>query len=339
MTWKPTLRQDVDLKSLPLSPTQGYVASRVDGATDVHALAQLTGLSDERVETVLRELVALGAVVAPIGNPAIPPPEPVTEPANEMAPEPETEAEAEVVTTEAVEPDDAAEDVAAETQQTHRALYASQLRELSQTDREARARLAVDPELSALCFDPLPAVVHALLENPRFGPVHARLVAANHHGQGLDALTARSHFAADGGVRRALLKNPQLNAALYRRLWGHKRLLEQFKVCISRELAEQVRKAARETMRAHFGTAAAEERVELIMKTEGRCLQMLVGLPLDSKTTALLCAKQFGSTQLVQNLARWGPTPPQLIAHLLKQELVRRSPTLRTLLERHPNAP
>src|SRR5262249_26700207 len=62
MTWKPTLKQDVDLKSLPLSPTQGYVASRLDGVADVHALAQLTGLSDERVETVLRELVGLGAI-------------------------------------------------------------------------------------------------------------------------------------------------------------------------------------------------------------------------------------------------------------------------------------
>jgi hypothetical protein len=140
-------------------------------------------------------------------------------------------------------------------------------------------------------------------------------------------------------VRRALLKNPQLSAALYRRLWASKRLLEQFKVCVSRELAEPTRKAARETMRQHFTGAPAEERVELIWKTEGRCLQMLVGLPLDSKTTALLCSKTYASTQLVQNLARWGPTPPQLIAHLLKQELVRRSPTLRTLLERHPNAP
>ncbi len=75
------------------------------------------------------------------------------------------------------------------------------------------------------------------------------------------------------------------------------------------------------------------------MKTEGRCLTMLMGLPVDSKTTSQLCSRTFGSTLLVQNLARWSPAPPQLIAHLLKQELVRRSPTLRMLLERHPNAP
>jgi hypothetical protein len=205
--------------------------------------------------------------------------------------------------------------------------------------REQVARTTSDPMLSAHCFDPLPAVIHALLENPHTGFPQARLIAAHHHGPGLDALTARAAFAADEGVRRALLKNPQLNPTLFRRLWGARRLLEQFKVALSREVAEGTRRTARDVMRSHFSTAQSDEKVELIFKTEGRCLQMLAGLPLDSKTAAVLCAKTYGSTMLVQNLARWGPTPPQLIAHLLKQELVRRSAMLRQLLERHPNAP
>jgi hypothetical protein len=42
---------------------------------------------------------------------------------------------------------------------------------------------------------------------------------------------------------------------------------------------------------------------------------------------------------LIQNIARWSAAPPALIAHLLRQEAVRRQPQLRTLLARHPNAP
>jgi hypothetical protein len=337
MAWKPTLRPGVDLRSLPLSPMQGFVASRIDGATDLHGLAQVTNLSDAQVEILLGELAELGAVDAP----AAAAPEPAHAPAA-VASEPPVD---ELPLIEP-EPEDAGAEQEAEgeeepeaQQQTHRALYASTLRELSPGDREARARVATEPELSAFCFDPLPAVIKALLENPHTGLAQGRLIAAHHQGQGLDAVTARAAFAADAGVRRALLRNPQLNAGLYRRLWGNRRLLEQYKVAVSREITEQTRRTARETMRQHFATAAPDERVELILKTDGRCLQMLIGLPIDSKTTSLLCAKTYSSLQLVQNLARWAPAPPALVAHLLRQDLVRRSPTLRLLLERHPNAP
>src|SRR5215470_683471 len=54
---------------------------------------------------------------------------------------------------------------------------------LSQFPADSRTRLAGqlgDPELQALCFDPLPNVALALVENPRFGLVHARLLAAHH---------------------------------------------------------------------------------------------------------------------------------------------------------------
>jgi hypothetical protein len=337
MAWKPTLRPGVDLRSLPLSPMQGFVASRIDGATDLHGLAQVTNLSDAQVEILLTELSALGAVDAPAATAAAPEAPhaepPLVEAALAEAPHEELEHEE----PELEDPEPAEEPEPAT--QTHRALYASTLRELSAGDREARARVATEPELSALCFDPLPSVIHALLENPLTGLAQARLIAAHHQGMGLDALTARAGFAVDAGVRRALLRNPQFNAGLYRRLWGNRRLLEQFKVAVSREVTDMTRRTARETMRQHFSTAPAEERVELIFKTDGRCLQMLIGLPVDSKTTSLLCAKTYASTQLVQNLARWSPAPPALIAHLLKQDVVRRSPTLRLLLERHPNAP
>ena len=65
----------------------------------------------------------------------------------------------------------------------------------------------------------------------------------------------------------------------------------------------------------------------------------LSGLSLDGRTTALLCARPLASTLLVENLARWPATPPTLIAHLLAQPMVVRSPQIRTHLKRHPNAP
>jgi hypothetical protein len=302
--WKPSLESAIDLRGLPLTPEEGFVASRLDGATDVHGLSLVTGLSPERIEAALEKLVSLGAVSRP-------------EDPDDDEPAPQDEPEG-----------------------SHRKLYETTLHQLAAEERAARAKAAEEPELSAWCFDPLPAVVHALLENPRFALAQARLVATHHRTpSGLEALAARAAFAADAGVRRGLLRNPQLPAALLRRLLGGRRLLEQHKLVVSRDVPEQTRRTARELFRGRFASAEAEERVEVIVKTEGRCLSSLSGVPVDGKTAALLCGRPFTSTLLVQNISRWAAAPPALIAHLLKQELVRRSPSLRLLLQRHPNAP
>lgn len=334
MAWKPRLVPGVDVRQLPLSPLHGFVLSRVDGAADVTSIAQGTGLPRERVETLLRELISAGALeasadAAPAEAVEAPPPADAPTEASDAA-----DAPAEAVE----EPDDAA---AEEPEPgTHRQRFETTLHHLTADERRVRAQNAVDPDLSALCFDPLPAVIQALLENPNTGLTQARLVAKHHRNPvGLEAIAAKAAFAADAGVRRGLLHNPQLPQSLYRRLWSARRLLEQHKIIISREVPEQTRRVAREVMRARFSTGPSEEKAELILKTEGRCLAALVGLPIDSKTTALLCARTYGSNLFIQNLARWSAAPPQLIAHLLRQDLVRRMPMLRTLLERHPNAP
>jgi hypothetical protein len=99
-------------------------------------------------------------------------------------------------------------------------------------------------------------VIHALLDNPRFGLAQARLAATHHRTPaGLEALAARAAFAADAGVRRALLRNPQLPAGLLRRLYGGRRLLEQHKLVISRDVPEQTRRVARELLRTRFSSA------------------------------------------------------------------------------------
>jgi hypothetical protein len=205
--------------------------------------------------------------------------------------------------------------------------------------RVALAGVAVEPELSALCFDPTAEVIRALLENPRVGGVQARLIATHHRTvAGLEALGARTAFTNDAGVRRALLQNPLLPPGLFRRLWAPKRLLEQYLVATSREAPEQTRAMARDLLRASFNQRTGEERAELILTTEGRCLASLVGLTVDGHTTALLCRRTYVSTLLIQNIARWSAAPPQLIAHLRRQDVVKRNQPLRQLLERHPNA-
>ncbi len=311
MTWTPSLRTDVDLTALSLDPRQGFLLAQLDGKTELPALAQVTGLEPDQVTAMLEQLVTMGAVVAPEGFKP-------RQPAADRAPaDPGTDPAAEVKSA------------------THRQLFETRLRHLAPDLREAMASQAEEPDLSALCFDPVPKVIAALLENPRFGPAQARLVARHHPtGTGLEALAARAGITADPGVQRALLVNPVLPRELYRRLWFPKPLVVQFQVVADRDNPERTRANARDVLRAAFMQRPSEERVELILGSEGRCLAYLVGIALDSRTTALLCRRNITSTLLVQNIAAWGGAPPHLVQHLLHQEVVRRNPGLKRQLER-----
>ena len=327
MNWKPAPRADLDPSTLPLDALQRILLSQLDGTDDVPALAQAMGLLPERMETLLAGLVAMGAVNAE--NPdSISPESPSTH-----------EVEPEAFEPDALEPTEEATSTEVADASTHRQLFEQTLHKLPVDERAALARLAQEPELSAYCFDPMPKVIQAILENPRAGLAQARLIAAHHRNPvGLEAVASRVPFANDLGVRRGLLQNPQLPGTVFRRLWSPRRLLEQFLVTTSRDAPEQTRRLARDVLRASFLQRTGEERVELILTTEGRCLALLAGLTVDGKTTALLCRRTYVSTLLIQNIARWSAAPPQLIAHLRKQDAVRRNPQLRLMLERHPNA-
>ena len=346
--WTPKLNLAAPLEALPLTPEEGFVLSRLDGATPVRHLAALTGFAPERVQAILGRLVAHGAIhPAPSASPpkgaSAPPPasSPAPPTASEDGPPedepPGDEAAGDEPLGDETAGDEAASEVAAG---NWRQVFERRLHPLPADERARLARESGDPELSALCFDPVPAVIQSLLENTRVGLAHARLIARHHlNPVGLEALCGRAAFTADAGVRRWLVRNPQLPGGLFRRLWSGRRLLEQFKVAGDRDVPEGTRRTAREVMRARFNTAPAEERVELILLTEGRVLASLVGMPVDGKTAALLCGRTYRSPMLIQNIARWSAAPPVLIAHLLKQEAVRRQPQLRQLLQRHPNAP
>lgn len=223
---------------------------------------------------------------------------------------------------------------------THRQLFETRLHPRSEDERARLATVAEEPDLSALCFDPVPAVIHRVLENPRTGLVHARLIAAHHRNPvGLEALAARPVFLSDREVQRLLLRNIQSSEALVRRLLASRRLLQIYECCQSHDLPERHRQTARSILKVRFTAASPEERVDLILTTEGRVLGTLSGLALDGRSVALVCGRGVRSTLLVENLARWPATPPPLIAYLLKHPLVRQAPALRLLLDRHPNCP
>jgi hypothetical protein len=221
-----------------------------------------------------------------------------------------------------------------------RQLFERKLHGLAAESRVSFALNAEEPVLSALCFDPLPAVAVQLLHNPRFGLQQARILAAHHpHPSALQALAAKEAFLRDAEVQRLLLRNVQLPQSLLQRLLAPRRLLDLFRLSVSHELPEKNQRAVRETLRQKFASAPSEDKVELLFHSEGRVLTQLSGIPLDQKTATLLCTRTFTSLLLVQNLARWSATPPMVLAHLLKQPVVKHQPQVRNLLMQHPNTP
>jgi len=320
--WKPVPASHQDPAGLRLTPVDAYVLSRIDGVTSVTELALISGMPAESLQTILERLAREGAIEQPpaardvpgaAGTPGAAAQE---DPAAEAAASPTTEGA------------------------THRRLFEAKLHPLQEGERERLAVLAEEPELSAFCFDPTPRVIRAVLENPKMGLPHARLIAA-HHGNavGLDALGEKVALLQDAEVQRLLLRNPQTPAPLLQRLLSRRRLAEVYQTTQSRELPERNRRTALEALRRRFAESASEEGVELILRTEGRALAALAGLSLDAKAAALLCARTLTSVLLVENLARWPSTPAPVIAHLLKQPMVLRMPQLRTALKRHPNCP
>jgi hypothetical protein len=334
MSWKPAPSADLNPSGLSLDAVQRILLSHLDGTDDVETLAQTMGLPPARMEALLSELVAMGAVTAEHHDAAASENQPIpTGDENVPVIEPEPPDLDESISMEAESGAEAAASA------THRQLYEQTLHHRTLDERVALARLAVEPELSAYCFDPMPKVILSILENPVVGLMHARLIATHHRNPtGLEAVASRAAFANDLGVRRGLLQNPQLPGTVFRRLWSPRRLSEQYLITVSRDAPEQTRRLARDVLRTCFLQRTGEERVELILSTEGRCLALLAGLTIDGKTTALLCRRTYVSTLLIQNIARWSAAPPQLIAHLRRQDAVRRNPQLRLMLERHPNA-
>ncbi len=235
--------------------------------------------------------------------------------------------------------DDALEGAALNSQNA-RQVYELELKPLSRDERLAEAARAGAARLLALCLDPEPQVINAVFNNSSAGLAHARM-AARHHGTsvGLEMIVKRAQFLRDPQVQRALLQNGQASESILRRLLGQRPLRDVFKASIDHELPTKNRTWVRGQLKTRFAQAQPDEKVNLIVSTEGRCLSQLVGQTFDQRTTSLLCSRQYNSSIFVQNFARFPACPPLLLAHLLKQPFVKRQAHLRRLLVQHPNTP
>jgi hypothetical protein len=344
-----------DLRSLRLTPEEGFVLSRVDGAVSIRELVALTGLEEGRVNEIVGRLSAEGAieVEGDGGAPAEPPASGVTASSplaglgakaradeegesGELPPPPPSD--------ETLGPSEDEEPEAAEARQrdegNYRKIYETVFHPMERDARVAAAKTVEGAELCALCLDPDPQVIHALLSNPRVGFDHARLIAFYHRTHaGLEILGRRNEFLVDAQVQRRLLTNPQLPDAMLRRMVNPKLLMDVYKIAINRENPERTRVKVRELLQKKFMLASSDERAALLVKTEGRCLLLLVNCALDVRTTQILCGKTSYTVLFIQNLARWSATPPALITHILKQPVVRQNMGLRKMLLKHPNCP
>ncbi len=221
-----------------------------------------------------------------------------------------------------------------------REVYAKHIRVLPPAQRAARAQTADANYLMAFCFDPLPEVIRYVLENVNLGLPHARLIAANHRSSaGLEQLCRNRAFLRDTGVQRGLFKNPQVPNNILQRVTQMKPLLQVYNMTNSHEMTQRVKGIIRELFRGKFQTSTAEEKVGLILNTDGRCLRRLVGVGLGDQVVTLLCRRAIHSTMLLRNLANFPATPPRLLIHLHKQPMVRRNASLRNAILRHPNTP
>ncbi len=376
-----------DLKSLKLSPEEGFVLSRVDGPTSVKDLVALTGLEEGRIVEIVDNLATQGAldveghtssarVVAsaapssqsPIAAPSSPhasaapalsehdeihdaAPDELEEVVDEEQPAAEAEAasddDADVPpaspSEESLEEepqDEAAKEREATDERNYRKIYETVFRPMEREARIAAAQTEDGANLYALCFDAEPQVINSLLGNPRFGLDHGRLVAAHHATHtGLELLGRRTEMIKDAGVQRKLLANVQLPGTLLRKIANPKLIMDVYKICINREFPERTRVMCREILCKKFTLGSPDERAALLIKTEGRCLVILVQVALDARTTQILVGKTTFTILFIQNLARWSATPPQLLAHLLKQPVVRQNIGLRKMILKHPNVP
>lgn len=344
-------RRPIDIKTLRLSPEEGFVLSRLDAPLSAKELVALTGLDEGRVIEIVETLATQGVIdlerdgVPPSSAKSIPAP---TESEQELADQDALVAASaegagadlgpEEPADEVLDPEE--EEKRAQGEREYQKIYEQRYHPMQRDERVAAAEKATGADLLALCLDAEPQVIHAVLANSQSGLAHAHMIAMHHRTQvGLEHVARRAECLADAQVQRRLLGNPQLPTTLLRRMLSPKLLMDVYKIAINREIPERSRVMTRELLQKKFMLGSGDERAALLIKTEGRCLVLLVNCALDSRTTQILTAKTSFTVLFIQNLARWSATPPQLLVHLLKQPVVRMNIGLKKMLLKHPNVP
>ncbi len=333
-----------DLKRLSLTPEEGFVLSRLDVRLSTSEVSALTGIAPDRAAEILSRLAEVGAIEgegrAPAEGASSEPADPADPADPSREDEQAPEAGEEPASTEGAEAEPGEPEARAANEAGYRKIYETKFRTTTLGEKMTAARFASEGELMALCLDPDSKVLGVALENPRFGLQHARFAARWHpSAAGLEAVGQRGSFFNDPQLQRMLLRNVHLSELLTKRVLSGKRMLDAYKVSVDTDVPERGRMFARSVLRSKFGTAQGEERAGLICATEGRVLAALAGLTLDGRATSILCARGYTSALFVQSLARFGSCPPPLLAHLLRQPLVRRQQHLKSMLLQHPNMP
>ncbi|HSQ66625.1 MAG TPA: hypothetical protein VLM85_25565, partial [Polyangiaceae bacterium] len=222
----------------------------------------------------------------------------------------------------------------------YRKLYEEKFHVLTTDARIEAAHTAKGADLFALCLDPDPRIVAAILENHTRGLDHVRMMASHHHtGTGLEMISRRQDWLRDPLVERRLLRNPHTPETVLSRVMSAKQLLHTYKIMVDREIPEQTRTRVRGHFRKKWTTSPPEERADLILRTEGRPLLYMTGCTFDARTTQIICGKTIASMLMIQNFAKFPATPPGVLAHCMKQAFVRKNPGIRRLLLQHPNMP
>lgn len=325
--------------------------SRVDAPTTTRELVALTGLPEERIEAIVDKLAELGVVGADPGASQLPPAVTPSVRAPSYAPAESVEDEADIAGLESAETEESLLEDSTDAPETesveagdedrnYRRIYETRFREMP-TDQRVQLALHVDgSDLLALCLDPDPRVIHSILQNPLGSVEHARYIALWHRsGQGLEHVGREASVLRDPLVSRRLLRNPQTSETLLQKLLSPRRLGEIYKTCVDREVLERTRIKARNVLRQKWSTAQPEERVELLLATEARCLVLLTNCTIDARSVQILCGRTAFTTMFVASMARISAAPPALLGHMAKLPLVKRNPQLKKMLMAHKNLP
>ena len=221
-----------------------------------------------------------------------------------------------------------------------RKLYQARFKSLTVEEREKLAKEGDEEVRRALSHDPLPRVITSLMENPNFSVIEARIIAREHpSGMGLGLLAQRARILADPEVRRRLLRNPHVSAPLVQTVLRGRPLFTVHQVSISHDVPETTKTFARQELRRTFAERPPDEKVALIIKTEGRVLTLLVGVALDGRAISMIVGRSAMSPMLIRNFAQWPTTPPPILSHMYKLPQVQRDKSLQQAIQRHPNLP
>jgi len=221
-----------------------------------------------------------------------------------------------------------------------RRLYHTRFKDLTVEERCALAETGDEMVRRALSHDPLPRVITSLMSNPNFSAIEARIIAREHpSGQGLTLLAQRPTLIADPEVRRRLLRNGHVTAPLVQTVLRGRPLITVHQVSMSHDVPENTKTFARQELRRAFAERSPDEKVALILKTEGRVLSLLVGVALDGRTISMIVGRSSMSPMLIRNFAQWPTTPPPILSHMMRLPQVQRDKSLQQALMRHPNLP